>query len=216
MKISRLHYLTQDLQHLSHVDLVRQICGNSELEWLQLRIKDASELERFRIVQECVPICKLYNVKLILNDNVEIAERLDVDGVHLGENDMPIEEARAILGYEKIIGGTANSYEDIEKLHAAGVDYIGLGPFKFTKTKKNLSEILNLQGYIDIVKRCRLANIQTPLIAIGGIQVNDVQQLMQAGVYGVAVSSAINLSSDRVAKVNEFFDTINQSVAMRN
>jgi thiamine-phosphate pyrophosphorylase len=116
---------------------------------------------------------------------------VNATGVHLGKTDMPPAEARRILGDGFIIGGTANTFEDIRRLTDEGVDYIGLGPFRFTATKKNLSPILGLEGYKDILSRCRAAGIALPVLAIGGITVDDIPALMQTGVSGIAVSSAI-------------------------
>ncbi len=100
-------------------------------------MKNKSYEEWLQIAKEVKSVCDKYQTILIINDNAEIAKEIDADGVHLGKNDMSVAEARAILGKDKIIGGTANTVEDIEYLQSAGVDYIGLGPYKFTETKKS-------------------------------------------------------------------------------
>jgi thiamine-phosphate pyrophosphorylase len=105
--------------------------------------------------------------------------------------DMPPREARKILGDSFIIGGTANTFEDILHLKAEGVDYIGLGPFRFTSTKKNLSPVLGLSGYLQIMGQCRAHRINLPVFAIGGITPSDIPDIMSAGVSGVALSSTI-------------------------
>jgi thiamine-phosphate pyrophosphorylase len=148
--------------------------------------------------------CRDHNVKLIINDNVELAKTIGSDGVHLGKSDMNPADARKILGENVIIGGTANTFEDIERLAKQNVNYIGLGPFRFTSTKKNLSPVLGLEGYENILKQCRANGIRIPVIAIGGITVADVNTLTSIGLYGIAVSSAINLSTDFKKSVDNF------------
>jgi thiamine-phosphate pyrophosphorylase len=126
-----------------------------------------------------------------VNDNITIAQLAGADGVHLGKEDMQPDEAREILDGNFIIGGTANTMDDVRRLNNMKVDYIGLGPFRFTTTKTNLSPVLGVNGYAEIMQQCAGENISIPIIAIGGIQWNDIEVLMQAGVDGLAVSSAI-------------------------
>jgi thiamine-phosphate pyrophosphorylase len=117
-------------------------------------------------------------------------------------------EARELLGKGFIIGGTANTFEDIERLAASGVDYIGLGPFRFTSTKENLSPILGIEGIEGIIKKCNEKGIHIPIIAIGGIKTEDVKTIMDKGVYGIAVSSSINLSENKIETVKRFVNKI--------
>jgi thiamine-phosphate pyrophosphorylase len=210
-QISELHYITQDVKGMPHPQLVLQACS-AGVDWVQLRLKNKSPEEKLDIARETKKICEQYGSKLIINDDVWIAERVDADGVHLGKTDMDPLEARKILGREKIIGGTANTFADITRLAAAGVDYIGLGPFRFTATKENLSPVLGFEGYERIMQQCRESGMNIPVIAIGGITRADVGSLKDKGVYGVAVSSAISLSpliSDAVRNFrNEFLKEI--------
>ena len=136
-------------------------------------------------------LCKKYGVPLIINDNVDIAIKCGADGVHLGKNDMSPDKAREILGSGKIIGGTANTLEDIVSLHSKGVDYIGCGPFRFTTTKQNLSPVLVLEGYREIVSGMKERGIELPIVAIGGICHDDIAAVMQTGVDGIALSGSI-------------------------
>lgn len=111
---------------------------------------------------------------------------------------------RALLGPDKIIGATANSFDDIRMAVAAGADYIGLGPFRFTTTKAKLSPVLGLEGYADIMQKCRLEGINIPIIAIGGILADDMAQIMATGVSGVAISGAILNAADPIAETRKF------------
>jgi len=185
MQISKLHYITANPAQAD------EACKGG-VDWIQLRIKNKNEDEWKVIAQEAKRICKLHNAKLIINDSVKLAKIIGADGVHLGKEDMPPDEARKLLGSDFIIGGTANTFDDIKRLAALKVNYIGLGPFRFTQTKKNLSPLLGLQGYVDLMKQCIEENITVPVIAIGGIQLNDIESILASGVYGIAVSSAIS------------------------
>jgi thiamine-phosphate pyrophosphorylase len=203
--ISRLHYITQALPGYSHAQLAAQACAGG-VTWVQLRLKHASPAEWHQQALATQSVCRQYGARFILNDNVDLAREIDADGVHLGKTDMPPAQARQLLGPEKIIGGTANTLADIEALAAAGVDYIGLGPFRFTATKENLSPVLGLAGYQDMLAQCR--HLQLPIIAIGGLTAAEVLPLTQAGVYGLAVSTAISKSADPLGAARELVDLL--------
>lgn len=199
MIISSLHYITQETAD-SHEENAKLACM-AGVDWVQLRVKDKSLLDVEAIAKGVRHICDQYGATFIVNDYVDIAMAVDADGVHLGKEDMTPEEARADLGGSKIIGGTANTFEDIQRLTAMGVDYIGLGPFRFTSTKEKLSPILGLEGYREIKNQCQDHGIVTPIVAIGGITESDVRSIRLTGVHGVAVASLINLANNRKEKV---------------
>ena len=191
--ISRLHYLTQDVHNISHQELAEIACKNG-IRWIQLRVKNQSYDGWLQIAKDVKSICDQFQTTLIINDNVEICKAINADGVHLGKNDLSIIKTRKILGTKKIIGATANTLEDITEHEKNGANYIGLGPYKFTETKKNLSAVLGLDGY--------------STIAIGGIQLEDVKPLINTGIYGIAVSSAINLSDQKEKTIQEFIQLL--------
>jgi thiamine-phosphate pyrophosphorylase len=201
--ISSLHYITQDTDAYTHPQLAERACI-AGVEWVQLRIKDKPDAEVLMLAKQTKAICDKYNATLIINDKVHIAKAINAGGVHLGKNDMDVAEARKIVGNDFIIGGTANTFEDIKKLYNDGVDYIGLGPFRFTTTKKNLSPVLGLEGYQKIIEQCNRNNINIPIIAIGGITTEDVDDIYSCGVYGIAVSGAITFSKNLNQTVAEF------------
>lgn len=205
--ISRFHYITQDVSQFTHHELAERACVGG-VDWVQLRLKNKSDEERLDIAIKTRAVCQKHHAKFIINDHVMLAKAVRADGVHLGKTDMPPHEARTLLGGNYIIGGTANTFEDIEYLVAEGVDYIGLGPFRFTSTKENLSPILGLEGYDAIINKCKQNGITIPIIAIGGIQLNDVQSVMNTGVYGIAVSSGINLSEHKHETAKYFLNKI--------
>jgi len=171
---------------------------------VQLRVKGAATGEWLAIAGEVKQICRRHGARLIVNDSVEIAARSGADGVHLGQQDDDPRRAREELGPDAIIGGTANTLDHIRAHLAAGVDYIGLGPLRHTTTKQHLSPVLGREGIVAIRRQCRRLGIELPLIAIGGIETDDLAQLAKTGIHGVAASSAVNLAPDRPAAAARF------------
>ncbi len=171
--------------------------------WVQLRMKgfaDESFIENAKQLRE---MCDKVGATFLLNDRVDLVKECRADGVHIGKGDMPPKQARAILGEGAIIGGTANTCEDIDYLVNQGVDYIGLGPFRFTTTKEKLSPTLGLEGYKEAIAHCHAKGYTTPIVAIGGIMVDDIAPIMECGVSGVALSGTILNAEDSVAVTSD-------------
>ena len=169
--------------------------------WIQLRMKGASDEEVRPVAIEVQKMCRDMGATFVIDDRVDLVKELHADGVHLGKNDMPIQEARRLLGPEAIIGGTANTIDDVRAHWRAGASYIGCGPFRFTTTKERLSPILGLEGYRKIVAQMRAEGISLPMVAIGGITPADIPDILSTGVDGVAMSGAILGAEDPVAFV---------------
>ena len=201
-----VQFITHYTERYSHLDSVR-IALEGGCQWIQLRMKEASPEDILPIAKEAMSLCRKYDATFIIDDYVELAKQIGADGVHLGKNDMPITEARKTLGKDFIIGGTANTFEDIQMLYKAGADYIGCGPFRFTTTKKNLSPILGLEGYQQIISQMKENNISLPLIAIGGITKKDIPSLMQTGISGVALSGSILRAENPIEEMKEIIQT---------
>lgn len=182
---------------------------NGGCKWIQLRMKEADPDEIRKAVDKLKPLCQENGAILLLDDHVELTSQLDIDGVHLGKNDMPPAEARALIGEKYIIGGTANTFDDIKNLVAQGVDYIGLGPFRYTETKQNLSAIIGIEGYKNMISQCHAAGITTPIVAIGGIEPDDIPAIMKAGLSGIALSGAILRSDNPTETTREIITTLN-------
>lgn len=185
--MENIQYITQDNLELSHSDQALAMFRLG-VKWVQLRMKGASENEIIEEAQKILKCAEQEGGTLILNDSVELALNLGVKAVHLGLNDMPIDEARTILGHDVIIGGTANTFEQIQLQVARGADYVGVGPFRFTTTKKNLSPTLGLDGYQQLMQQMKEADIDLPLFAVGGITMSDVADLKTTGVNHFAIS----------------------------
>lgn len=188
--MNNIQFITHENQRFGYVEGA-EMALRGGCKWVQLRMKDATDNEFLSVGRKVSVLCRNYNATFLLDDRVHLVAELGADGVHLGKNDMPISEARSLLGEEKVIGGTANTFTDVQRLAAEGANYIGCGPFRYTKTKRNLAPILGLEGYRNILEQMRKTNICLPLIAIGGIVSTDIAALITIGVSGIAVSGAI-------------------------
>lgn len=205
----RVQFITHYNERYSYVDSAR-LALEGGCRWIQLRMKEASEQlmeETALIIQQ---MCKNCGATFIIDDNVALAKKINADGVHLGKNDMPVAEARKMLGDKFIIGGTVNTFDDIlQHLQVAAPDYFGCGPFRFTSTKKNLAPVLGCEGYKCIISKMRENNIAIPLIAIGGIDQDDIAQLIGCGVNGIALSSSILNAQNPIDEMNEIMTILN-------
>ena len=185
-----LQFITHPSERYSIVEQEKMVLEGG-CKWIQLRMKEATDEEVKAVAEELIPLCKEADAILVIDDRVELVKEMEVTGVHLGKKDMPVAEARNLLEGGPIIGATANTAGDIFALKGIDVDYVGLGPFRHTTTKENLSPILGLEGYSKIMKEIREAGVQLPVVAIGGISLEDIDDVMATGVNGVAISGAI-------------------------
>lgn len=185
-----LQFISHYTERYSYLDSIR-LALEGGCRWIQLRMKDTPDEEVRPVAIEALQMCRDVGATFIIDDRVELVKELGADGVHLGKNDMPISEARKVLGSAFIIGGTANTFEDVKAHYETSANYIGCGPFRFTTTKKNLSPVLGLEGYRHIVEQMEEANIHLPIVAIGGITAEDIPAIMQTEVTGIALSGTI-------------------------
>lgn len=198
-----IQFITHSNERYDHVEGAK-LALQGGCRWIQLRMKDAMKIDFLRAAKKIRRLCDEYHATFILDDHVEWVGLTGADGVHLGKNDMPVDEARKMLGRNRIIGGTANTFEDVERLSRQGADYIGCGPFRFTTTKKNLSPVLGLEGYRSITAQMKAHDILLPIVAIGGILHQDIPAIMQTGVTGIAVSGAILNAENPVEEMRLF------------
>lgn len=202
-----VQFISHYTEKYTYLDSI-QLALEGGCRWIQLRMKDASDQELLDTAKQAFDLCQKYGATFIIDDNVLAAKQVGAHGVHLGKNDMPINEARKILGPEAIIGGTANTFDDICAHVAAGANYIGCGPFRFTSTKKNLSPILGLEGYNNLISACKNANFSLPIVAIGGITADDIPSIMQTGVSGIAISSEVLRANNPVEKMQQIIKQV--------
>lgn len=206
MHISTLQYITTSPEG------AERACRGG-VRWVQLRVKNQPYAIWKQLALETQAVARRYGATLLINDNPRLAQEIGADGVHLGQADMPPAEARAMLGATFIIGGTANTFADVQRHAAAGVDYVGLGPFRFTSTKEKLSPILGLAGYADILRQCRAAGLAVPIVGIGGVTLADVSALLETGLHGVAVSGAIGAAAEPSAAAAQFVERLTLSIS---
>lgn len=200
--IPKLHYISQGQTHKEHLENIQKAC-TSGAELVQLRLKNVSENKVLKLAQQAREITSHFQTRLIINDYYKVAKEIKADGVHLGKTDICPLIARKELYTWQIIGGTANTLQDCQALINKEIDYIGLGPFKFTETKANLSPILGLEGYAAIIDALQT---ETPILGIGGVTLDDVTAILETGISGIAVSGEVTQDFDRIKKFNQLLN----------
>lgn len=214
-KGNRLMLITHRTARYTETEEI-QLALQGGCSWVQLRMKEGLDDDN---VREAVRLCEQVDgrdVVLCVDDHPEIALRQGANACHLGKLDMPVDQAWKLVdanldpGRVFYVGATANTFEDIRVAVSRGASYIGLGPFRFTGTKKNLSPILGLDGYREIIARCEDSGIDIPIFAIGGITLEDVGALMETGITGLAVSGAIVNEPDPAEATRRFLEEINK------
>jgi thiamine-phosphate pyrophosphorylase len=194
--LSKGQYISQGNTAEEQVHNIRAAL-DAGVTWVQLRYKKRTEPEVSILAGAVKQYCSQYKATFIVNDWITVAKAVDADGVHLGLTDSPVQQARELLGNKKIIGGTANTLAHIYQRLSEGCDYVGVGPFRFTPTKENLSPIVGLEGYRVIVQALEHSGHSIPLYAIGGITVDDADALKAAGLYGICLSAGVTTAIDK-------------------
>lgn len=202
-----IQFISHYTDQYSYLDSIR-LALEGGCRWVQLRMKDASIQDFLRIGKEVRRLCDSYQATFILDDHVELVREIGADGVHLGKKDMPVAEARKTLGNDCIIGGTANTFDEVKMHYEASANYIGCGPFRFTTTKQGLAPVLGLEGYRSIIAQMSAEGIDLPLVAIGGITAEDIPAIMQTGVSGIALSGAVLRAADPVAEMKRLTEIV--------
>jgi len=197
--------LTQDGIGLPHAEQAGRLCA-AGARWIQLRMKGATPASWLAEAAAAVAACRSHGAVLIVNDSVEIALESGADGVHLGGPDADYRDARRRLGSARMLGGTVNNRPDALRALAAGcLDYAGVGPFRFTPTKRNLAPVLGPGGV-----RALIADLRgIPAWVIGGITPADLPGLRAAGAAGAAVSSRLYLEGRLEENLRAFLDAWN-------
>ena len=200
-----IQFISHYNERYGYLDSVRMALEGG-CRWIQLRVKDATDDQVRPMAVEAQRMCREAGATFIIDDRVELVRELGADGVHLGLKDMPVAEARRILGDRFIIGGTANTFDQARAHYEASANYIGCGPFRFTTTKKNLSPILGLEGYRSIMEMMREHGIDIPVVAIGGIEESDIPDILATGVSGIALSGVVLRADDPVLKMKQIIN----------
>lgn len=209
MNINYNVYLVTDRSFLKNISLKEavedSIKGGAGI--IQIREKDASTRKFFDIANEIHQITKYYNVPLIINDRIDIAQAIKAEGVHLGQDDMPIEYARKILGEDTIIGISCGNAREALEAQSKGANYLGLGAVFSTNTKKDIDIPIGLEALKEITSK-----IHIPSVAIGGVNHSNAKSVMETGVSGVSIISCI-LGSNDIKKATEELKKIVTEVA---
>ncbi len=200
--IPKLHYISQGNSPKEHLENIQKACSAGS-ELVQLHLKNVSEKKYLKIATAAREITSHFQTRLIINEHYKIAKDIKADGVHLGETDSCPTIARKHLYTWQIIGGTGNTLQDCETLISKEVDYISLGPFRVTTTKDNLNPVLGLNGYTAIIEALKT---ETPIIGFGGITTEDVTDILETGISGIAVSREITRDFNLIRIFNELLD----------
>ena len=204
-----VQFITHYTDTLTYLDSVR-IALEGGCRWIQLRMKEASDAYAEEVARQAQKMCRACGAVFIIDDRVELAARLHADGVHLGKADMPVREARRLLGPGFLIGGTANTFEDVLLHYEGGADYIGCGPFRYTATKQKLAPVLGLEGYRTLIARMRAEGIVLPGVGIGGVTAGDMASLAEAGLGGIALSGSVLRAADPVDEMRRVMQIAKQ------
>ncbi len=177
------------------IDAVKQALeGGADV--IQYRAKNKDTREMYQEASQLKKICKYYGKPLIINDRVDIAMAVDADGVHIGQDDMPVEVVRRLVGFNKIVGLSTKNLQQVEEANSLPVDYIGFGSIFPTTTKKDAK----VAGIENLEKAVKISLV--PVVAIGGIDESNVSQVLKTGCDGIAVVSAVFKRNPKQAAIN--------------
>jgi len=203
--ISKLHYLTQDLPNRSHIDQAQNAC-EAGAKWVQYRCLTKNDEELLNEIDLIASICDDWGATLVITDHIHLLGQADIQGIHIEDMQADFKAIRSKISPDITLGASANTIDDIRRIAASGVvDYIGCGPFAATQTKPNDYPLLGIEGYKTICDLMQQEGISTPLLAVGGVTATDIDSLLQTGIYGVAVSAAVNLAPNPSAAFKEIY-----------
>ncbi|MEJ5962158.1 thiamine phosphate synthase [Pedobacter immunditicola] len=193
--IEKLHFITHDLPQKSHVEQAQLAC-EAGAKWIQYRCLTKTEAELLVDINQIATICDDWGATLIVTDHVHLKGKADIQGFHMEDMDADFLALRNQLGEETTIGGSSNTVEGLIRLWQEGVDYAGFGPFGQTSTKPNTFPLIGMEAYAAAMAALKEVNADLPVLAVGGVTLNDVDALMETGIFGIAVSAAINQADD--------------------
>lgn len=205
--ISRFHYLTQDLPHRSHPQQAQTACENGA-NWIQYRCMSKTDEGLLADIHAIADICDDWGATLIVTNHVHLVHEADVQGVHIEDFDADLKAVRQQIGEEKTLGASSTHFLQVKKALAEEADYTGYGPFAHTDTKPNSYAHVGVDGYALLIKQMQEAGIDLPVIACGGVQLDSVEPILATQIYGVAVSSAINLNENPGQMVKSFYQKV--------
>lgn len=205
--IEKLQYITHDVPNLTHIEQVQMAC-EAGAKWIQYRCLSKTDEELLAEINVIGEICDDWGTTLIVTDHIHLNGKADIQGFHIEDMHADFVALRKLVGNDITLGGSAHTVENIIRLVKEGADYIGLGPFARTNTKPNDFSPLGVEGYLTIMPQLESLKITTPILAVGGIKIYELEALMQAGIYGVAVSEAIHSADDFIEAYQDFYDAV--------
>jgi thiamine-phosphate pyrophosphorylase len=167
------------------LDVARSFCG-APIAALQLRAKEVPDDRLVETARAMASICRAAGVAFLVNDRADVARLVDADGVHLGQDDLPPDRGRAIVGPARLVGWSTHDAAQVEAAAAAPVDYVGFGPVFVTATKERPDPVVGLEGLRAAVRRSR-----RPVVAIGGIRLEHIPAVRDTGAHAIALVSAL-------------------------
>lgn len=205
--IEKLHFITHDIPQHSHINQV-QIACEAGAKWVQYRCLSKNDDELLLDLDQIGSICDDWGATLIVTNHIHLKGKADIQGFHMEDLTTDFVALRKQIGEEYTLGGSAHQFDELVRLANEGADYVGFGPYAYTTTKANSFSSLGLEGYTDVINRLKMANIDLPILAVGGIGLADVAPLLETGIYGIAVSSAINQAADRYEAYQDFYQSL--------
>ncbi|MCX2450356.1 thiamine phosphate synthase [Pedobacter sp. PLR] len=205
--IEKLHFITHDIHQHSHIEQAKIACS-AGAKWIQYRCLTKNDEELLEDINAIAAICDDWGATLIVTDHIHLNGEADIQGFHIEDMDADFVKLREQLGEAVTIGGSSNTLEGLIRLAKEGADYAGFGPFYTTTTKPNNAPLLGVEGYEQAMKALKAQEINLPVLAVGGITLSDIDPLMLTGIFGIAVSAAINQAEDMRTAYSEFYDKI--------
>ena len=205
--IEKLHFITHDIRKHSHIEQAEIAC-NAGAKWIQYRCLTKNDEELLKDIHAIAAICDDWGATLIVTDHIHLNGKADIQGFHIEDFGADFIKLREQLGEAVTIGGSATTLQGLIRLAKEGADYVGFGPFYTTTTKPNNAPLLGIEGYQKAMAELRHMEIDLPVLAVGGVTLSDIDPLMLTGIFGIAVSSAINQADDMRAAYQAFYDRI--------
>jgi len=205
--IEKFQFITHDIPQLSHIQQA-QIACEAGAKWIQYRCLTKGDEELLKDINIIAEICDDWGATLIVTNHIHLNRKADIQGFHIEDMDADFSVLREQLGEDITIGGSSNTVEGLIRIAGEGADYAGCGPFSITTTKPNNSPLLGLDGYANVVKVLQEKGIDLPVLAVGGVKLEDVDALMATGIFGIAASSAINQAESMKDAYHDFYDKI--------
>ncbi len=188
--VDKFHFITNETPKMSSVSQAQKACEAGG-KWIQYRCLHKSDTDILEEINQIAAICDDWGTTLIVTDHIHLAGKADIQGFHIENPEADIAAIRRELGDAYTLGVSALSPDAVLKMAKAGADYIGFGPFAKTTTKPNNFPFISLETYQKTVENLNKIGLNIPIIAVGGIEVQNIQDLRNTGVYGIAASAAI-------------------------